>query len=157
MIPQKLFFPKLEEIAEAKFQNYRKLSNEKSDSKTIAAVLGRDTIGSGKTMDLFDYTNYSWSKGVVGMASVPRIIEYYLPSKILRKNVVYSLRNLSVEMKQAGDVHWHFCEDGILQLDLVPNALPRWIPISNIQKLTFGEGYNGLVKDGVTEFENFFL
>ena len=154
-----VFFPKLEETAEAKFQNYRKLQNlnEKSDSKTIAAVLGRDTIGSGRTMDLFDYTNYSWSKGVVGMASVPRIIEYYLPSKILRKNVVYSLRNLSVDMKQTGEVHWHFCEDGILQLDLVQDTRPRWIPISNINKLTFGEGYNGLVKDGVTEFENFFL
>ena len=152
-----VFFPKLEETAEAKFQNYRKLSNEKSDSKTIAAALGRDTIGSGRTMDLFDYTNYSWSKGVVGMASVPRIIEYYLPSKILRKNVVYSLRNLSVDMKQAGDVHWYFCEDGILQLDLVQDTRPRWIPISYINKLTFGEGYNGLVKDGVTQFENFFL
>ena len=154
-----VFFPKLEETAEAKFQNYRKLQNlnEKSDSKTIAAVLGRDTIGSGRTMDLFDYTNYSWSKGVVGMASVPRIIEYYLPSKILRKNVVYSLRNLSVDMKQAGDVHWYFCEDGILQLDLVQDTRPRWIPISYINKLTFGEGYNGLVKDGVTQFENFFL
>ena len=154
-----VFFPKLEETAEAKFQNYRKLQNlnEKSDSKTIAAALGRDTIGSGRTMDLFDYTNYSWSKGVVGMASVPRIIEYYLPSNILRKNVVYSLRNLSVDMKQTGEVHWHFCEDGILQLDLVQDTRPRWIPISNINKLTFGEGYNGLVKDGVTEFENFFL
>ena len=154
-----VFFPKLEETAEAKFQNYRKLQNlnEKSDSKTIAAVLGRDTIGSGRTMDLFDYTNYTWSKGVVGMASVPRIIEYYLPSKILRKNVVYSLRNLSVDMKQAGDVHWYFCEDGILQLDLVQDTRPRWIPISYINKLTFGEGYNGLVKDGVTQFENFFL
>ena len=154
-----VFFPKLEETAEAKFQNYRKLQNlnEKSDSKTIAAVLGRDTIGSGRTMDLFDYTNYSWSKGVVGMASVPRIIEYYLPSKILRKNVVYSLRNLSVDMKQTGEVHWHFCEDGVLQLDLVQDARPRWIPISNFNKLTFGEGYNGLVKDGVTQFENFFL
>ena len=152
-----VFFPKLEEIAEAKFQNYKKLSNEKSYGNTIAAALGRDTIGSGRTMDLFDYTNYSWSKGVVGMASVPRIIEYYLPSKILKKRFVYSLRNLSVDMKQAGDVHWHFCEDGILQMDLVQDARPRWIPISNINKLTFGEGYNGLVKDGVTEFENFFL
>ena len=154
-----VFFPKLEETAEAKFQNYRTLQslNEKSGSNTIAAALGSDTIGSGRTMDLFDYTNYTWSKGVVGMASVPRIIEYYLPSKILRKKVVYSLRNLSVDMKQAGDVHWHFCEDGILQLDLVQDTRPRWIPISYINKLTFGEGYNGLVKDGVTEFENFFL
>ena len=108
-------------------------------------------------MDLFDYTNYSWTKGAVGMASVPRIIEYYLPSNILKKRFVYSLRNLSVDMKQAGDVHWHFCEDGILQMDLVQDARPRWIPISYINKLTFGEGYNGLVKDGVTEFENFFL
>ena len=108
-------------------------------------------------MDLFDYTNSSWSKGVVGMASVPRIIEYYLPPKTLAKKVVYSLRNLSVEMKREGDVHWHFCEDGILQLDLVQNAQPRWIPISKIQKLTFGEGYNGLSKDGVNQFENFFL
>jgi hypothetical protein len=152
-----VFFPKLEEIAEAKFQNYKKLSNEKSYGNTIAAALSKDTIGSGKTMDLFDYTNYSWVKSVVGMASVPRIIEYYLPSNILKKRFVYSLRNLSVDMKQAGDVHWHFCEDGILQMDLVQDARPRWIPISNINKLTFGEGYNGLVKDGVTEFENFFL
>jgi hypothetical protein len=108
-------------------------------------------------MDLFDYTNYSWSKGVVGMASVPRMIEYYLPPQILAKKVVHSLRNLSVEMKREGDVHWHFCEDGILQLDLVTNARPRWIPISRVEKLTFGEGYNGLSKDGVNQFENFFL
>ncbi len=153
----KLFFPELEKAAEAKFQNYQKLLKDKSGTKTISTVLGSDTIGSGRTMDLFDYTNYSWSKGVVGMASVRRIIEYYLPSKILDKKVVYSLRNLSVEMKRTGDVHWHFCEDGILQMDLVTNARPRWIPISKIQKLTFGEGYSGLSKDGVNQFENFFL
>jgi len=153
----KLFFPELEKAAEAKFQNYQRLSNDKSGTKTISTVLGSDTIGSGRTMDLFDYTNYSWSKGVVGMASVHRIIEYYLPSKILDKKVVYSLRNLSVEMTRTGDVHWHFCEDGILQMDLVTNARPRWIPISKIQKLTFGEGYSGLSKDGVNQFENFFL
>jgi hypothetical protein len=152
-----LFFPELEKAAEAKFQNYQKLSNDKSGVKTIATALGNDTIGSGRTMDLFDYTNYTWSKGVVGMASVRRIIEYYLPPKILEKKVVHSLRNLSVEMKREGDVHWHFCEDGILQMDLVTNARPRWIPISKIQKLTFGEGYSGLSKDGVNQFENFFL
>jgi hypothetical protein len=152
-----LFFPELEKAAEAKFQNYQKLSNDKSGVKTIATALGNDTIGIGRTMDLFDYTNYTWSKGVVGMASVRRIIEYYLPPKILEKKVVHSLRNLSVEMKREGDVHWHFCEDGILQMDLVTNARPRWIPISKIQKLTFGEGYSGLSKDGVNQFENFFL
>jgi hypothetical protein len=152
-----LFFPELEKAAEAKLQNYQKLSNDKSGVKTIATALGNDTIGSGRTMDLFDYTNYTWSKGVVGMASVRRIIEYYLPPKILEKKVVHSLRNLSVEMKREGDVHWHFCEDGILQMDLVTNARPRWIPIAKIQKLTFGEGYSGLSKDGVNQFENFFL
>ena len=152
-----LFFPELEQAAEAKFQSYKKLSNDKSGDKTILVALGGDTIGGGRTMDLFDYSNYTWSKGVVGMASVPRILEYYLPPKILAKKVVYSLRNLSVEMTRTGDVHWHFCEDGILQMDLVVNARPRWIPISKIQKLTFGEGYSGLSKDGVNQFENFFL
>jgi hypothetical protein len=152
-----VFFRELEKDAEAKFQSYQRLSKDKPGRKTISAALGGDTIGSGRTMDLFDYTNYSWSKGVVGMASVPRMIEYYLPPQILAKKVVHSLRNLSVEMKREGDVHWHFCEDGILQLDLVTNARPRWIPISRVEKLTFGEGYNGLSKDGVNQFENFFL
>ena len=150
-----VFFRELEKDAEAKFQSYQRLSIDKPGRKTISAALSGDTIGSGRTMDLFDYTNYSWSKGVVGMASVPRMIEYYLPQQILAKKVVHSLRNLSVEMKREGDVHWHFCEEGILQLDLVTNARPRWIPISRIEKLTFG--YNGLSKDGVNQFENFFL
>jgi hypothetical protein len=108
-------------------------------------------------MDLFDYTNYSWSKGVVGMASVTRMVEYYLPPKILRKKVVTSIYNLSNEIKTTGDVHWHFCDEGILQVDLHGSAQPRWIPKSNIEELTFGEGYNGRSTNGVTEFEHFYL
>jgi hypothetical protein len=153
-----VFFPKLEEVAERKFQSYRKRSKPKggSEGQLVSAALSQDTIGAGRTMNLYDRENNLWVKGSLGMASVTRIVEYYLPH-VLMKPLLHSFRNLSSEMQTVGDMHWHLCEDGILELDLIPNALPRWIPKQNIKGLTFGEAYNGRSTDGVTQFEQFYL
>jgi hypothetical protein len=86
------------------------------------------------------------------------MVEYYLPPRILRKQVVASIYNLTNEMTATGGgVHWHFCEDGILQIESNGSSQPRWISKANFEGLTFGEGYNGLTKDGRTEFEHFYL
>ena len=153
-----VFFPKLEEVAERKFQSYRKRLNAKggSEGQIVSVALSQDTIGAGRTMDMYDRENNSWVKGTLGMASVVRMVEHYLPF-VLKKPLLHSFRNLSSEMQTVGDMHWHFCEDGILELDLIPNALPRWIPKQNIKGLTFGEAYNGKSTDGVTQFEEFYL
>lgn len=153
-----VFFPKLEEVAERKFQNYRKRLNTQGGSKRqiISDALSQDTIGAGQTMDMYDRESNSWVKGNLGIASVIRMIEHCLPF-VLNKPLLHSFRNLSSEMQTVGDMHWHLCEDGILELDLIPNALPRWIPKQNIKGLTFGEAYNGRSTDGVTQFEQFYL
>jgi hypothetical protein len=86
------------------------------------------------------------------------MVEYYLPPRMLRKQVVASIYNLTNEMTAVGGgVHWHFCEDGILQIESNGSSQPRWISKANFEGLTFGEGYNGLTKDGRTEFEHFYL
>lgn len=153
-----VLFPKLEEVAERKFQNYRKRMNTKggSEGRIVAVALSDDTIGAGRTMDMYVHEDNVWLKGNLGMASVTRMVEHYLPF-VLNKPLLHSFRNLSSEMQTVGDMHWHLCEDGILELDLIPNALPRWIPKKNIKGLTFGEAYNGRSTDGVTQFEEFYL
>lgn len=155
----KLFFPKLEETAQNKYQNYLKTvqAQESEDDNSIATSLCNDTVGEARTIDLYNHQDNSWSKGYLGGASVTRMVEYSLPPRMLRKQVVASIYNFSNEQKTAGDVHWHFCEDGILQVDLTRGALPRWISAQNIKDLTFGEGYNGRSNNGVTEFEHFYL
>jgi hypothetical protein len=155
----KLFFPNLEQIAQNKLQNYNKTRQvqESSNDNSIATTLSGDQIDIGRTIDIYNREDNSWSKGLMGGASVTRMVEYYLPPRILRKKVVISIYNLSNELKTTGDVHWHFCEEGILQVDMHGSAQPRWISKSNIEELTFGEGYNGLSTNGVTEFEHFYL
>jgi len=156
----KLFFPELEETAQAKYQNYLKTDQAQEDENdnSIATVLRTDTIGEARTIDLYNHQDNSWSKGYLGGASVTRMVEYYLPPRMLRKQVVVSIYNLSNEQEAVGnDMHWHFCEDGILQVNLAQNVPPRWISKQNIKELTFGEGYNGLSTNGVTEFEHFYL
>ena len=44
-----------------------------------------------------------------------------------------------------------------MRISLAQNIPPRWISKQNIKELTFGEGYNGLSNNGVTEFEHFYL
>ena len=155
----KLFFPNLEETAQNKYQSYLKTvqAQESDDDNSIATALCNDTVGDARTIDLYNYKDKSWSKGYLGGASVTRMVEYSLPPRMLRKQVVASIYNFSNEQKTIGEVHWHFCEDGILQVDLAKGALPRWISAQNIKDLTFGEGYNGRSNNGVTEFEHFYL
>jgi hypothetical protein len=155
----KLSFPKLEETGSNKYQNYLKTlqAQESEDDNSIATVLCNDTIGEGRTIDLYNHQDNSWSKGYLGSASVTRMVEYCLPPRMVRKQVVASIYSFSNEQKTTGDVHWHFCEDGILQVDLAQGAQPRWISAQNIEDLTFGEGYNGRSNNGVTEFEHFYL
>ncbi len=155
----KLFFPNLEEIAQNKYQNYLKTveAQENEEDNSIATALCHDTVGEARTIDLYNHQENSWSKGYLGGASVTRMVEYFLPPRMLRKQVVASIYNFSNEQKTTADVHWHFCEDGILQVDLTHGAQPRWISGQNIKDLTFGEGYNGRSNNGVTEFEHFYL
>jgi hypothetical protein len=154
-----VFFRRLEEMANEKLQTYKRSlsSKKKLGNPMISEALSRDTIGSGRSMDIYSYQNHSWSEGYVGIASVPRMIEYYLPLRILRELVVFSFYNLSNEMTTIGNVNWHFCEDGILQVDLTEKTKPRWISKAHIQELTFGEGYNGRSSNGVTEFEEYYI
>jgi hypothetical protein len=154
-----LFFPKLEETAQTKYQNYLKTvqAQESEDDNSIATSLRNDTVGDARTINLYNHQHNSWSEGYLGCASVTRMVEYFLPPRMLRKQVVASIYNFSNEQKATGDVHWHFCEDGILQVDLVQGAQPRWISAQNIKDLTFGEGYDGRSTNGVTEFEHFYL
>jgi hypothetical protein len=117
-----------------------------------------DQIDIGRNIDIYDPEENTWSKGLVGAACVARMVEYYLPTRMLRKQVVASIYNLTNEMTAVGGgVHWHFCEDGILQIESNGKSQPRWISKANFEALTFGEGYNGLTKDGRTEFEQFYL
>lgn len=155
----KLNFPQLEETGKNKYQNYLKTleAQESEDDNSIASALANDRIGDGRSIDLYNHQDNSWSKGYVGSASVPRMVEYCLPPRMLRKQLVASIYSFSNTQKTTGDVHWHFCEDGILQVDLAQGSQPRWISAQNIEDLTFGEGYNGLSKDGRTEFEHFYL
>jgi hypothetical protein len=155
----KLNFPQLEETGKNKYQNYLKTleAQESEDDNSIASALANDRIGDGRSIDLYNHQDNSWSKGYLGSASVPRMVEYCLPPRMLRKQLVASIYSFSNTQKTTGDVHWHFCEDGILQVDLAQGSQPRWISAQNIEDLTFGEGYNGLSKDGRTEFEHFYL
>jgi len=132
-------------------------SHRKGDN-SIASALMVDQIDIGRDIDIYDPEENTWSKGLVGAACVPRMVEYYLPPRMLRKQVVASIYNLANEMTTGGGgVHWHFCEDGILQIASNGSSQPRWISKANFEGLTFGEGYNGLTKDGRTEFEHFYL
>lgn len=153
-----LRLPHLEEIAMEKLEVYkRNLESEDEDSKNVVMFsLSNDTIGDGKSMKLYNYADDSWTDGYLGHANVRRIIEYYTP-ELIEEKLVLSLRNLNSEMKIGGNLHWHFCQNGIIQLDLNVNVVPRWIPRENIKNLTFGRGYNALTSNGVTEFEHFYL
>lgn len=151
-------FPGLEQTAQSKYQSYIKTSQaQENDISLIATTLETDAIGFGRTMDLYNYEDLSWSEGTIGRASVTRMIEYYMSPRMLQKQIVSSIYNLSNEMKQASDVHWHFCEDGILQIHLDEEMKPTWISKENIQKLTFGEGYDGLSNNGLKDYEYFYL
>jgi hypothetical protein len=102
-------FPKLEETARNKFDNYNKtyeLQQRKGDN-SIASALMVDQIDIGRNIDIYDPEENTWSKGLVGAACVPRMVEYYLPPRMLRKQVVASIYNLTNEMTTiGGGVPW---------------------------------------------------
>jgi hypothetical protein len=105
----KVSFPKLEETARHKFDNYNKtydLQQSKGDN-SIASALMVDQIDIGRDIDIYDPEENTWSKGLVGAACVPRMVEYYLPPRMLRKQVVASIYNLTNEMTTiGGGVPW---------------------------------------------------
>ena len=66
-----------------------------------------DQIDIGRNIDIYDPEENTWSKGLVGAACVPRMVEYYLPPRMLRKQVVASIYNLTNEMTTiGGGVPW---------------------------------------------------
>jgi hypothetical protein len=122
----------------------------------IKHALSTDTIGGGQAIKVLPIFEKEFWEMNVGHASVVRIIEYHAPF-LLEKNHVLSLRNLSVDIKSDSTLHWHFCEDGIIETRLDINAKPGWIPGNKVKELVFGEAYDGMSKDGVTQFERYYL
>lgn len=122
----------------------------------VSLALEADTIGGGKTIKYVPSTGKEPVDMYVGQASVVRMMEYYSPFMLEEKHVL-SLRNLSVDIKTDASLHWHFCEDGIIETQLDASTKPGWIPADKVKELVFGEGYDGMSKDGVTQFERFYL
>jgi hypothetical protein len=122
----------------------------------IKFALSADSIGGGQAIKVLPLFQKEFIEMNVGHASVVRMIEYHAPF-LLEKNHVLSLRNLSVDIKSDSTLHWHFCEDGILETRLDINAKPAWVPANKVKELVFGEAYDGMSKDGVTQFERYYL
>lgn len=163
-------FPELFEEAEKKLKRYFKLDadcdafrsqkngriDRRNGNPPLAVELISDTIGAGRSVKRKLRPNSNFEEFNLGHASVTSILEQHLP-KILSKKHVVSLRNLTTQMKNESELHWHFCEDGILEITLNPYAVPRWLRADKIVELTFGEGYDGMSTDGQTSFERFYL
>jgi len=122
----------------------------------IQIALASDTIGSGKPIKVLPVHESEFIEMYVGQASVVRMIDYHAPF-LLEKNHVLSLRNLSVDIKADSTLHWHFCEDGIIETRLNVDAKPSWVPANKVKELVFGEAYDGMSKDGVTQFERYYM
>lgn len=122
----------------------------------IKVALAADTIGGGQAIKYLPLFQQEFVELYVGQARVVRMIEYHAPF-LLEKNHVLSLRDLSVGIKSDSTLHWHFCEDGIIETQLNINAKPGWIPGNKVKELVFGEAYDGMSKDGVTQFERYYL
>ena len=58
---------------------------------------------------------------------------------MLEEKHVFSLRNLSIDIKAESSLNWHFCEDGIIETQLDVNAKHGWIPAKKVKELVFGE------------------
>lgn len=131
-------------------------SNKVLGNQPIKFALYPDTIGGGKSIKVLPVHESEFTEMYVGAASVVRMIEYHSPF-LLEKKHILSLRDLSVDIKSDSSLHWHFCEDGILETRLDSNAKPGWIPANKVKELVFGEAYDGMSKDGVTQFERYYL
>ena len=166
-----LKLPELEKEANRKFQSYHKLralcepfipdedhesTSDRLGNPPVILALGSDTVGPGTSVDVFMMGVEEPTQEYLGQASVTRMIEQHIPH-VLSKAYVTSLRNLSTQMNADSELHWHFCEDGIIELTLQAKAVPRWLPAKNIKELIFGDGYDGLSTNGRTEFERFYL
>lgn len=148
----------VEEIAKPFYESEEEDSTTRAlyGNPPVVVALASDTIGGGQPIKVLPLYEQEFEEKYVGQASVVRIIDYHFPF-LLEKNHVLSLRSLSVDIKADESLHWHFCEDGILEIALNVNAIPRWLPANKVKKLVFGEAYDGMSKDGVTQFERYFL
>ena len=131
-------------------------SNPGLGNLPVSVALEADTIGGGRTIKYVPMLEKEPVEMFVGQASVVRMIDYYSPFMLEEKHVL-SLRNLSISIKAESSLHWHFCENGIIETQLDVNAKPGWIPANKVKELVFGEGYDGMSKDGVTQFERYYL
>jgi hypothetical protein len=122
----------------------------------VGVALELDAIGYGQTITYVPMFDKEPMEMYVGQASVVRMIDYHTPF-MLDKTHVFSLRNLSIGIKAEASLDLHFCEDGIIETKLDLNAKPGWIPANKVKELVFGEGYDGMSKDGVTQFERYYL
>lgn len=93
-------------------------------------------------------------------ANMARYVEYYAPHLIEETELLilyYLHRNLKPDPKQLKS-HWVFCESGIL---IVPTKnlarIPDWVPVDQVESLTFGLAYDALTSDGVTKYESYEL
>lgn len=147
----------LAEISEpfANFNQEEDRLRAKFGNPPVKVALAADTIGVGRPIKLLS-SQKTIDEMYIGQANVVRIIEYYAPF-LLEKQHILSLRNLSVDIKADANLHWHFCEDGIVEIQLDANAEPGWIPASKVKDLVFGEAYDGMSQDGVTQFERYYL
>jgi hypothetical protein len=131
-------------------------SNAGLGNLPVSVALQADTIGGGRTIKYLPMFEKEPVEMFVGQASVVRMIDYHSPFMLEEKHV-FSLRNLSIGIKAESSLNWHFCEDGIIETQLDVNAKPGWIPAKKVKELVFGEGYDGMSKDGVTQFERYYL
>ena len=122
----------------------------------VAVALASDTIGGGEPIRVLPMRQQEFVEMYVGQASVLRMIKYHAPSLLTQRHVL-SLRDFSVDIKAESNIHWHFCEEGIIETTLSANSIPKWLPSNKIKELVFGEAYDGLSQDGVTEFERYYL
>lgn len=122
----------------------------------VKVALAQDTIGAGLTIKHLPLYEKDFIDIFAGQASVVRIIDYHAPF-LLENNHVISLRNLSVDIKAESSLNWHFCEDGIIETQFDVNAKPGWIPANKVKELVFGEAYDGMSTDGVTQSERYYL
>lgn len=132
------------------------VQRERYGNPPVSVALMADTIGGGQSIQVLRVNEKEFTDVYVGQASVVRMIEYHAPF-LLEKKHVLSLRNLSVDIKSDSTLHWHFCEDGIIETTLEINSQPRWLPTNKVKELVFGEAYDGMSKDGVTQFERYYL
>lgn len=121
----------------------------------VQLALETHSVGSGK-ITKFQLPHLDPIELCVGAAGVVRMIDYYSPFMLEEKHV-FSLEHLSIGIMAEPSLDWHFCEGGIIEIQEDVNAKPAWIPAKKVKELVFGEGYDGMSKDGVTQFESYYL